>query len=424
MTAASKRLGAKNKTQPKRPLCKQVLAAPVTAQWPFISEAQILLIKRAVQEAAGELKDRKRLQPPWRELKKVPKDKRAEFIEEFEEKYLASLDLPKREAFLKTKQTRKAKLTEIVFGYNEIMRHLSKGALAAVLVNKSATPEFLAKSFLPGCYCHSIPVVAIENLQEVFGKCIGVGFKESVKEEGSSFHAMYTLMQDVTDNSARSPQPSTTSLPSLESNASSPSARNNLKPLKKMKVPPPVVDVSRFHLIRGSPEQAAFFSKLSNKQWSCDVISLSADIPGKAKNSTSFDFRKKKQFGRPIKENSSPALGECDVTEHQESSCAKNFSEDVVFELDYGGDSEDKTDGERASPVASQEATEEEFAESPTRKSSTMQRSDFATEVQKTKTMKRKAREVEEKLTGAFSYVPAAVMRVVGNPKRKKFNNK
>ncbi|XP_047741017.1 uncharacterized protein LOC108680466 isoform X1 [Hyalella azteca] len=419
MTASSKNAGTK-KFQSKKPLSKQILKPPLSVQWPPVTKENAELIKLELSNVAQGLRETKRLRPPWKLLRKIPKAERAEEIQKFRDSHLAGLSSNDREAFIRDEKSKKEKLTHLVMGYNEIMRHLNQGSLGALLVNKNATPELLPKSFLPGCYCRCIPVVAIENLHEFLGKCIAVGFRKSVAEKSSPFHNLYSLLEKFCTAASTTANPASRAVPSH----STPAVERC-----KAKSAPPVVDVSRFHLIRGSVEQANFLAKLSSGEWSADFLSLSsANIPDKDACSLSFEFRKKvgskepsSKPGYSVKKQQREPVIAVDLT---------NEASDALFELDLGADEGSASSTSHEMSMQGDDGIESVTSVvgsdggSATPHSERAHLDEGKTGDKLTKTIekpsKRKARDIEERLTGAAAYVPAAVVRVVGNSKRKK----
>lgn len=399
---------------------------------------------------------------------------RQEAVENYRSEALNKMPPKQREPLLEAMAKEKEQMSHVFLGYNQIMRELRKGEVAALLVNKSATPELLPMSFIPACSAKGIPVVALENLDKLWRKCIAVGFKKSVKSPECCFHPLYEKMVQVTKKAARisekasdaedrsenakdkseetseiddvsdddsivqSPVLTKHDLLLLEEKKLPPSAvQLNKSPSKgssgrRKRPPPPVIDVSRYHLTRTRTDQRAFipgvgWNKMADME-DQELIMVSTDVAGVESENTSagFDYRvtkkkrgyigKKPYRGQEKEAPISATLGENSTGEPDSSAVHQNVpddvteshsepnvpdlekkSSDVMFQLDFDGDEcSPQTDTDSAEQVSSVTLPDPVDP--------------------RKNTVKRK----RSKLEKGSSYVPASVMRIVANAKRKK----
>lgn len=378
---------------------RQVLAQSLQPTWPQLNKAQLCCITDEVNRCSVFMLKPASIQPAWEVLKKIPKENRAKEIASFRQKHLESMSVAQREKLLEQEVSRKEKWSHVFMGYNKIMREIEKGTLAALLVNKTVQPPFLPMTFLPVCSTKKIPVVPVENLDAFYHKTIAIGLKKSVLSPDCCFHSLFKKMVQILDEIS----PPKVSLANSTTAILHKRSTNKVKKSNKLKAPN--VNVNKYLLRRTRDDQVVFIpgagmnplSELTDSEF----IMIGKDDPlldYPVDQIAKFDFRKDKTINRsknyqPKRKHEIDMIGCNDsVSEIKPSPNIMKQPSEALFILDVG-------EVEEAEPVPSDVSVVEEKPST----SNTL------------KTLKR-ARES----SSILSYLPANVLRLVGNPGKEK----
>lgn len=181
----------------KKLVVKNTLESPFSLEWPNMSKSCYDSIQKLLRKSCSGLKPMSK--PPWKEVQKFQKEERKQFLEEYKKHFIENGD---QEA-LQRKQEREEAVSHLIFGYNAVMRALERDQIAGILVKKNTSPDFVVKTFLPGCANKNIPLVALTDLDLILKNektlglshaCMVVGLKPSVKENSCRFNSLYTKM--------------------------------------------------------------------------------------------------------------------------------------------------------------------------------------------------------------------------------------
>ena len=196
--------GKANQFQKKKCISKPVLECPFILEWPEFQQQDIQELIKLLQESCTGLK-KITFKPNWYEIKNLKGKERKDFIDNYSKTKLdeaKSEDPSLGDKLIKLDEV----WSEIVLGYNAVMRGISNNTIAAIIVNQSASPEYLVKTFLPACANNCIPLIPIKNLDSILKdekmlgcsySCMAMGLNNKVKASTSNFNALYNKMCSV-----------------------------------------------------------------------------------------------------------------------------------------------------------------------------------------------------------------------------------
>lgn len=182
----------------KKNVAKNTLESPFALDWPVITAEHEEEIRSLLHESCSGLK-KLNCKPPWKEVLKYKGAERKAYLREFHHKFLASLD----PGCVEQNKEREEALSNLIFGYNAVMRALEKDCIVGILVKKNVEPSFIVKTFLPGCANKSIPLIPLNDLDDILKReetlavphaCMVLGLKSSVAEDTNRFFPLYAKM--------------------------------------------------------------------------------------------------------------------------------------------------------------------------------------------------------------------------------------
>lgn len=228
LSKAEQKKSIKGLKKSKRMTVKNTLESPFALDWPVIDVKHEEEIMSLLEKSCSGLKGIS-CKPPWREVQKYKGAERKAFLEDFKQKFHETLDADAK----RQNKEREDALSNLIIGYNAVMRALEKDCVCAVLVKKNVEPSFLVKTFLPGCANGCIPLVPLNDLDGTLKRqdtlalphmCMVLGLKHSVSQDSNRFYSLYSKMceavnistEDVTDEESEEQWECSAQVPAIE----------------------------------------------------------------------------------------------------------------------------------------------------------------------------------------------------------------
>lgn len=203
LSVSKQRKTIKGVQKPKKNVVKNTLDSPFALDWPVLSTKHEEEIRSLLQMVCSGLK-KLSCKPPWKELKKLKGAARKAFRKEYLQNWQESLDT---DVVIENRKKEEI-LSHLIFGYNAVMRALEKDSLAGVVVKKNVEPTFVVKTFLPGCANKCIPLIPLDDLDNLLKNesmlalphaCMVLGLKPSVRDESNRFYPLFAKMCEAVD---------------------------------------------------------------------------------------------------------------------------------------------------------------------------------------------------------------------------------